>query len=49
MIFLDTPILSVAYLKKYKNDEAKPIEVIMLQHTLTLPNALKLILIRIRI
>jgi len=31
MIFLDTPILSVAYRRKYKKDEEKPIEAIMLQ------------------
>ncbi|MDM8568716.1 PIN domain-containing protein [Thiotrichales bacterium HSG1] len=31
MIFLDTSILSLAYRKKYKTDELKPIEVIMLQ------------------
>ncbi|EDN65697.1 PilT-like protein [Beggiatoa sp. PS] len=31
MIFLDTPILSVAYRRKYKDDAEKPIEVIMLQ------------------
>jgi hypothetical protein len=31
MIFLDTPILSVAYYRKYKDDAEKPIEVIMLQ------------------
>jgi len=31
MIFLDTPILSVAYLRSYPNDEKKPIEIIMLR------------------
>ncbi|HIE00650.1 MAG TPA: PIN domain-containing protein [Thiotrichaceae bacterium] len=31
MIFLDTPILSVAYRRKYKKDETKPIEVLILQ------------------
>ncbi len=31
MIFLDTPILSIAYRRKYKDNEEKPIEAIMLQ------------------
>ncbi|OQY52534.1 MAG: hypothetical protein DRR08_24910 [Candidatus Parabeggiatoa sp. nov. 2] len=31
MIFLDTPTLSVAYRRKYRDDEEKPLEVRMLQ------------------